>query len=503
MVGYIEGTPRQQIHLFNECIDEMIGDDNIVRFIDVYVEKLDLGELGFKIPVGMTGAPPYRPQLKLKIYIYGYLERIRSSRRLERECNRNKELIWLTGNLAPDFKTIADFRKDNLEALKNLFKEFLKFCHKLELISFKTVAIDGSKMRGQNSLNEVYRKDQMERIEKEIQEKIDNYLKELDELDCIEQKSGVSINKEKVKSVTKRLNKQMKRKEKIGIINKMFEDDPELKIYYATDEDCRLQSDKGKVRPGYNVQTAVDDKNKLIAVADVTNEQNDKKQLGPMIEQVKEQKKELGIGSNTTGVADAGYFTEKGIIDNKDDEDFPIVVSPSVEGGSAIRSKNGKGKKVPSAEYEVDNFAYDEDKDVYICPENQILKRITKAPVKDSHGRQTYRYKCGSEICAICSKKELCTNSGNGRMLRVSVNQKKILGYIKSLSTEENKKLIEKRKEIVEHPFGTIKRSFGYTYFLLKGIEKVRGEFSLVCFVYNLKRVLNIVGTKGLMEAIK
>ena len=295
----------------------------------------------------------------------------------------------------------------------------------------------------------------------------------------------------------------MKRKEKIGIINKMFEGDPELKIYYATDEDCRLQSDKEKIRPGYNVQTAVDDKNKLIAVADVTNEQNDKKQLTPMIEQVKEQKKELGIGSNTTGVADAGYFTEKGIINNKDDEDFPIVVSPSVEGGLAIRSKNGKGKKVPSAEYEVDNFAYDEDKDVYICPENQILKRIIKAPVKDSHGRQTYRYRCESEICAICSKKELCTNSGKGRMLRVSVNQKKILGYIESLSTEENKKFIEKRKEIVEHPFGTIKRSFGYTYFLLKGIEKVRGEFSLVCFVYNLKRVINIVGIKGLMEAIK
>ena len=503
MVNYIEGTPRHQIHLFDECLDDMIGENNIVRFIDAYVESLDLEKLGFKMPAMATGAPPYSPGLKLKIYIYGYLERIRSSRRLEKECNRNTELIWLTEDLAPDFKTIADFRKDNLIALKNLFKEFLKLCHKLKLLSFKTVAIDGTKMRGQNSLNEIYRREQMEKIEKEIQDRINNYLKELDELDVIEQESGVSVNEENIENITKRLNKQMKRKDKIAFINQIFEDNPDLKIYYATDKDCRLQSDKGKIRPGYNPQTAVDDKNKLIVVADVTNEQNDKKQLTPMMAQVKKQKEELHIKDKTTGVADAGYFTEKEIMNNKNDKDFPIVVSPSAEVSTTTTSKNEKSNKIPGAGYKAGNFVYDEEKDIYLCPENKELRRQTKTPITDRHGRKANKYRCDPEVCSVCPKKGVCTKSENGRMLLVSVNQKEILDYIESLKNKENSSFISKRKEIVEHPFGTIKRSFGYTYFLLRGMEKVKGEFSLICFVYNLKRVLNIVGVNELMRALE
>ena len=361
----------------------------------------------------------------------------------------------------------------------------------------------GTKFRGENSLNEIYRREQIEKIEKEIQDRINNYRKELDELDGIEQESGVSVNKENIENITKRLNKQMNRKDEIAFINQIFEDNTDLKIYYATDEDCRLQSDKGKIRPGYNPQTAVDDKNNLIVVADVTNEQNDKKQLTPMIEQVKKQKEKLCIEDKTTGIADAGYFTEKEIINNKDDEDFSIVVSPSAEGRATVASKNGKGKAIPSAGYEVDNFTYDEERNVYICPENRELKRITKTPAIDCHGRETHRYRCDPGFCSLCPKRELCTNSEKGRMLRISVNHKEILDYIESLKNGRNKRLIGKRKEIVEHPFGTIKRSFGYTYFLLKGMEKVKGESSLMCFVYNLKRVLNIVGINGLMEAIK
>lgn len=422
---------------------------------------------------------------------------------MEKECNRNTELIWLTEDLAPDFKTIADFRKDNLIALKNLFKEFLKLCHKLKLLSFKTVAIDGTKMRGQNSLNEIYRREQMEKIEKEIQDRINNYLKELDELDVIEQESGVSVNEENIENITKRLNKQMKRKDKIAFINQIFEDNPDLKIYYATDKDCRLQSDKGKIRPGYNPQTAVDDKNKLIVVADVTNEQNDKKQLTPMMAQVKKQKEELHIKDKTTGVADAGYFTEKEIMNNKNDEDFPIVVSPSAEVSTTTTSKNEKSNKIPGAGYKAGNFVYDEEKDIYLCPENKELRRQTKTPITDRHGRKANKYRCDPEVCSVCPKKGVCTKSENGRMLLVSVNQKEILDYIESLKNKENSSFISKRKEIVEHPFGTIKRSFGYTYFLLRGMEKVKGEFSLICFVYNLKRVLNIVGVNELMRALE
>ncbi len=500
MVGYIEGTPRRQIYLFNECLDTLISKNNIVRFIDAYVETLDLQKLEFCMPNGTTGTPPYRPQLKLKIYIYGYLERIRSSRRLEKECNRNKELIWLTENLAPDFKTIADFRKDNKKAFKNVFKEFLKVCHKLELISFKTVAIDGSKMRGQNSLNEIYRKEQMGKIEKEIQNRIDNYMKELDEHEKIEQESGITVNEEKINNITIRLNKQMKRKDKIAVINQIFEKNPDLKTYYATDNDIRLQSDKGKVRPGYNVQTVVDDKNKLIVVSDVTNEQNDQKQLTPMIKQVKEEKGELHIEDKTTVIADAGYFTEKEIMSNKDNEYFPIVISCSAEGKPAGSSKRGKGKAVPSAEYEADNFIYDDEKDIYICPEKKELERITITPAIDHNGRHVHKYR--SKACASCQAIKVCTKSKNGRMVVISLNQKAINEYKENLKTEKNTQYIRKRKEIVEHPFGTIKRSFGYTYFLQTGLENVRVEFNLMCLVYNLKRVLNIVGVKRLMEAI-
>ena len=309
MVGCITGTSRHQIYLFNECLDEIIDVNNIVRFIDVYVESLDMENLGFKMPIGTTGTPPYRPQVKLKIYIYGYLERIRSSRRLEKESKRNKELIWLTENLSPDFKTIADFRKDNYKAFKNVFKDFLKLCHKLELISFKVVAIDGTKMRGQNSLNEVYKKENIKKVENEIQEQINNYLRELDEMDKKEQAGSFSINRKEIQEITNRLGKQLKRKDKVEFIKNIFLNNPELKTYFATDNDCRLQSDKGKIRPGYNPQTAVDDKNKLIIVADVTNEQNDKKQLTPIVKQVKEIKNDLKIKEETHGVADSGYYS--------------------------------------------------------------------------------------------------------------------------------------------------------------------------------------------------
>ena len=495
MVQYIEEIPRNQIFLFNECLDEIVEDDSIVRFIDVYVESLDMENLGFKVPAMKTGAPPYRAQLKLKIYIYGYLERIRSSRRLEKECKRNTELMWLTGNLAPDFKTIADFRKDNLTALKKLFKEFLKLCRKLELLSFKTVAIDGTKMRGQNSLNEIYRIEPMDQVENEIQEKINSYLKELDELDETEQKNGISVNKESIENITSKLNKQLKRKDKIALINQIFEENPDIKTCYATDTDCRLQSDKGKVRPGYNPQTAVDDKNKLIVVAEVTNEQSDQKQLTPMLSLIKEQKEELGIEEKTTGVADAGYYSEKEILNNIDNEDFPIVVSPP----SASRKA---GKKVPREGYKAENFVYDEDRDIYICPEKKELWRVTKNTVLNRQGRPSVIYQCDSKICYECQKKGNCTTNKKGRLLRVSVNKEEIRCYIEGLKDKKNSRLIHKRKEIVEHPFGTIKRNWGYTYFLLKGTEKVQGEFSLICFAYNLKRVFNIVGVKELINAL-
>ena len=498
-MNYIEGTAREQIHLFNECMEELIERDNIVRFIDAYVESLDMRQLGFKMPKGTTGTPPYRPQLKLKIYIYGYFEKIRSSRRLEKECRRNKELIWLTNGLSPDFKTIADFRRDNHKVFRNIFKDFLRLCHKLQLLSFKAVAIDGTKMRGQNSLNEVYKREGIEKVEKEIDEQINNYLKELDEMDKKEQSGSFSINRDKVQEISNRLNKQMKRKDKVEFIKSIFSHDPELKTYFATDNDSRFQSDKGKIRPGYNPQTAVEEKHKLIVVADVTNEQNDKKQLTPMIEQIKEVKDELEVDNKTVAIADSGYYSEREIINNNQDN-FSVVVSPDAEEKKS--RDNGDKKREQPIKYQQEDFTYDKEKDVYICPKGSELEKTNNEVFTDKNGREVNSYKSKPEICNNCSQKKYCTDGKHGRKLLVSANKVIMQSYIESLKTEENKHLISKRKELVEHPFGTIKRNLGYTYFLLKGSNKVKAEFSFICFIYNLKRVLNIVPLNELLTVV-
>lgn len=497
MNNYIQGISRRQLYLFNECLDELVGENSIVRFIDAYVESLDMREIGFRMHEQKTGAPAYRPQLKLKIYIYGYFERIRTSRKLEKECQRNKEMMWLTEGLAPDFKTIADFRKDNCKALKRMFKEFLKLCLELDLITFETVAIDGSKLRGRNGLNEIYSQERMERIEKDIREKIERYFAELDEMDKKELETGISVNEEKIKEIAERLSKQVKREGKIEQIVKIFEDNPKITTYYATDSDCRLQSDKGKVRPGYNVQTAVDGKEKLIVVADVTNEQNDKRMLTPMIRQIEDAKQELGVQGKTEGVADCGYFSEKQIMEHLDKGGIHVVVPPEVE--TAIGNEE---KDFPRAGYRSKDFRYEKGKDVFICPQGNELERITQTTVMDRHGRETYKYRCQPETCASCLQKDNCTKSKKGRMLRVSKNNEIMNGYLSELTKEESKKLIAKRKEIVEHPFGTMKRTMGYTHFLLKGLEKVRAEFSFICFIYNLKRVFNILPFNKLSEAL-
>lgn len=420
VVAYRQGIPRQQHVLYPHYLDEVVGKESIVRVIDAFIDSLDMQTLGFKMNENDTGAPAYRPQLKLKIYVYGYLNCTRSSRRLERECKRNLELMWLTEGLAPDFKTIADFRRDNSAALKEVFKEFLRMCRRLELLQFNIVAIDGTKMRGQNSGNEVYRRDTIEEVEAEIQKRIDEYLNELDKLDEYERTDGVSENAQQIEQLNKRLEKQQKRADRVALIKSMFEADEKLNSVFATDEDARLQSDKGKIRAGYNVQTAVDEKHKLIVVAEVTNEQNDKKQLTPMIGHIRQQKAELGIEENTSVIADTGYFSEAEIIHNKSKEDCRPVVSAAAEGKNPSKSATGKGKQVPTDEYENEAFVYDGQHDIYRCPQNQELVRITQTPVVDKNGRATHRYQAKAESCPSCPVRELCTSSENGRMLRVS-----------------------------------------------------------------------------------
>ena len=463
---FIEGTPRKQIVLFNEYLDSIIDKDNSVRIIDLYIDKLDLKKLDFKLPKLKTGKPPYRPQLLLKIYTYGYLEKIRSSRKLEKECKRNMELIWLTENLAPDFKTIADFRKNNTKALKNVFKEFLHFCKAAELISLSVVGIDGTKMRAQNSLNNIYHRDEIEKTEKRIEKKIAEYIKQIELADKSEDEELNLNNNDTVETLVKKFDKLNKYQDKVKGIKEIFEKDPDLKTYFANDKDSRFQSDKGKVRAGYNPQTAVDDKNKIIVVSEVTNESNDQKQMSPMIEKVEEIKKDLDIETETNAVMDAGYYSEKGIMDNKDKEGInPIVSTPEeAKKENSKRKNNHKTDTVPSKGYELKDFIYNEESDKYFCPEGAELYRVNEAPIIDRAGRPIIQYRC--KECANCEKRNLCTNNKRGRSIGVSANKKEIDKFVEDMQSETNIHFKNKRKEIVEHPFGTIKRNLGYTYFL-------------------------------------
>ena len=327
---YIKGTSREQIILFNESLDNCIEPNNPTRVIDLFIDNLDIFELGFEIPKMKTGKPPYNPKLLLKIYIYGYFEKIRTSRMLEKECKRNTEMIWLTRELVPNYKTIANFRKNNKKGIKNVFKDFLQFCKHANLLEFSFGAVDGSKIRAQNSLNNVYKRDNIENISKKIDEKIEKYIKELDEND--KKDESLELKKDNnTQDILKKLEKLNKQKDKLEVVNKIFKDNPELQTYFSTDSDCRLQSDKGKVRPGYNVQTTVDNKHKLIVVSEVTNEEKDLKQMTPMVEKIKKIKKELGFTNKTDIDFDAGYFSEAEIIANKDDEEINIFEFQKIE----------------------------------------------------------------------------------------------------------------------------------------------------------------------------
>jgi hypothetical protein len=280
----------------------------------------------------------------------------------------------------------------------------------------------------------------------------------------------------------------MKRRDKVKHIRELFEKDPDLKTYFATYPDCKLQSDKGKVRPGYNVQSAVDDK--IETDSRFRRDERTKRQELPDADDraSRGNKKKLGVCKKTKGVADCGYFSEKNIIESEKIENVEMIVAVQPESKKTIGSQSA--------------FTYDRKKDVYICPDRHELKRINKTSAIDRHGRETNRYRCDAEIYKACPHKSECTKSENSRMLRVSINHEAMLEYLKHVEKKENKRLIEKRKEIVKHPFETIKKTLGITDFMLRGIEKVRAEFSFICFIYNLKRVLNTIKPDKLNEAL-
>lgn len=473
MTNFKEGLSREQYIMFPEIIDDYINEENPVRFIDAFVENLDLLALDFTNAVAKErGTSAYNPKDLLKLYIYGYLNKIRSSRKLENETHRNVELMWLLRKLKPDFKTIADFRKDNLKGIQNVCKQFTLLCRELGLLSSDLVAIDGSKFKACNNKSNNYSEKSLDKHIKYTESKINEYLKELDENDNSE-KHQKKLTKEEL---SKKIDKLKNRMKKFNDLKKEFETS-DVKQISTVDKDSSLIKDKQGFIVGYNVQTAVESENHLIIAYDVVQSSNDLNQLSSMAKQAKEiiNKDELKV------TADTGYHNEEEILKVIENNITPYVFKQE----GSPNDKKGL--------FTYHDFIYNKEKDIYLCPGNQELK--LRGFGKSKKRILKYYY---TTACNKCLLKDNCTKDKTGRRIGRSVN-----ADVMELMEERMKQEPEigkQRKQLVEHPFGTIKRSFDQEFFLLKGLEKVKTEISLSILSYNMKRVMNIIGINRLMQ---
>ena len=476
MKRFVEGEDRNQVTLLPECLDDYIEAENPVRVIEVFVDELDLGALGFTgVEPLATGRPSYHPAVLLKIYIYGYLNRIQSSRRLEREAQRNVELMWLTGRLRPDFKTIANFRKDNGRAIRNVCRQFVVLCQKLDLFAQAVVAIDGSKFKAVNNRDRNFTNAKLKRRLEQIEESIARYLSQLDTADRHE--GGVAEAKAgRLKDKIAILKQQM---QALKAMELRLRDAADQQIS-LTDSDARSMATSGRGTGivGYNVQTAVDAKNHLIVAHEVTNVGNDRGQLAMMAEQARAA---TGI-TELTVVADRGYFSGDEILACAQAGIIPFVPKP-LNSNSKAEGRFGKP-----------DFIYIAGDDEYRCPAGQrLIKRFTTVEA----GMTLDIY--WSSACPRCPIKAQCT-TGPERRVRRWVHEAVIDAMQERLDRDPEKMRV--RRQTVEHPFGTIKFWMGATHFLMRTLERVRTEMSLHVLAYNLKRVMRLLGVGGLIAAM-
>jgi len=474
MSGFIEGEDRNQATLFPERLDDYIAEDSAVRVIDVFLDDLDLSGLGFKTEPNDTGRPAYHPSTMLKIYVYGYLNRVQSSRRLEREAQRNVELMWLTERLAPDFKTIADFRKDNGVAIRLVCREFVMLCRKLNLFANAFVAIDGSKFKAVNNRDRNFTKAKMKRRLQQIDESIVRYLGQMASADRQEASEDKS---QRLEDKIAALKKEMARLKKLEA--RMLES-PGQQIS-LTDPDARSMatSGRGTGMVGYNVQTAVDAKHHLIVAHEVTNVGHDRTQLANMAQQAKAAMATVELSV----VADRGYFKGEEIL-ACDEAGITTYLPKPQTSGSLSRGLFGKR-----------DFIYIPEDDEYRCPADERL--IYRCSTVEK-GQTIRRY--WSSICPRCPIKSKCTTGKYRRVRRWEPEA--VVDAVQARLDREPERM-RARRETVEHPFGTIKSWMGSTHFLTRRLPAVSTEMSLHVLAYNLKRVMNIIGAKPLIKAIE
>jgi transposase len=476
MSRFIEGEARTQATLFPEQLDEYVTEENAVRVIDVFIDGLDLSRLGFKTVPEVTGRPAYHPSTMLKLFIYGYLNRLQSSRRLEREAGRNVELMWLLGRLAPDFKTIADFRKNNTKAITRVCREFVLICRKLNLFTESLVAIDGSKFKAVNNRNRNFTQAKIKLRLKQIDESIARYLGQIATEDRIE----LATSKNKVERLEKKIGKLKKEVDQLNKIQAQLNDVADKQIS-LTDPDARSMatSGRGTGMVAYNVQAAVDSKHHLIMVHEVTNQGHDRAQLANMATQAKD----LLEADTLTVVADRGYFSGEEI---KACDDAGITTYLPKPQTSNNQAKGYFGKR---------DFIYHPEEDEYECPAGErAIFRFSR----EEKGKVIRRY--WASACIRCSMKAQCTPSQYRRISRWE--HEAILDNLND-RMERKPEMMKVRRSTVEHPFGTIKAWMGSTHFQMKTIKRVSAEMSLHVLAYNLKRVINIMGASQLIEAMQ
>lgn len=593
-MSFIQGTDRNQVTLFPDTLDDYVGENNEARAIDAFVDSLDMASMGFKAEAAKEGRPGYDPRDMLKLYMYGYLNHIRSSRRLQKEAARNVEVIWLLKKVVPNFRCIADFRKDNAKAIKEVFKAFVRLCSKADLLSRESVVIDGSKFRAVNADNKSYVSSNVTKVLLDVEEKINQYMEELDKADTAESKPG-SLTRTDITSVIEYLER---RKTQLKEALEQMESSGENQIC-TTDPECRLMKTRDGIRPSFNVQTAVESENHLIVHYDVTNECTDWHLLEEGINGAKEA---LGV-EHLEGIADRGYGNNEEVLqcllngdtptthpnkgekcrtfrfektdvevteemlssDDKETllqcisagvlpdilqrDDVEMEVVKRREQGSSVYLDKETGELVSYAQMkelggmekapvEVERnpplqpyFERDLEKDIVICPMGKTLFYAGPGQPngkKDDTIRRYHRLSACSKCtnkCTLGKKRVISFKSGETHKhenfydkARENKIVRKTNHRFKSvvLSDEEsswnewvivrfypNQQHLRKRNTIVEHPYGTVKRWHGASYLLTRGKVKVAAETGLSFLAYDFRRVINLIGVKGIMEVIK
>src|SRR5271157_569942 len=474
-MSHIAGHDRSQTLLLPESLDEYVGPENPVRFIEAFVDGLDLTAAGFvRVASKVTGRPGYAPKDLLKLYLYGYLNRVRSSRRLEAETHRNIEVIWLLRHLKPDFKTIADFRRDNRNAFRPVFRQFVLLCRQMDLFGRELLAIDGTRIKAVNNKDRNFTRASLTKFIELADAKLDDYLQRLDQSDATEGKTGGSRIKNLAEKIAAIRERRTRCKDMLAQLDKTGEDQISL-----TDPDSRAMAAHTHVAVGYNVQVAVDTKHKLIVEQQVTNQVVD---MGLLTQTAEPAKEVLGV-EQIAVVADKGYFKIEDIEACEKAGIEPYVPRPQ------------RGPSVKAGLFRKDEFKYDADSDSVLCPGGRRLHPYSSSLLRGLK-KVNYTNKLACDDCAIRSR---CTG---GRFRTVSRLENEAVLDRMQARLAQRPDILDRRRESVEHPFGTIKQWMNQGAFLMRGLEKVRAEFSLTALAYNLRRVLNLVGFTELMDAL-